>query len=100
MGWRVGSAAQPQIRPDLGFLDCSNRAPQIRRVASRTSRQAWGSLESVWTWKAETRQCVCQSSGMEVVMDNQGLQDSVAEIADALITTQGNLVAVFRTLWW
>jgi hypothetical protein len=38
-------------------------------------------------------------SGMEVVMDNQGLQDSVAKIADALITTQGNLVTVSRSLW-
>jgi hypothetical protein len=36
---------------------------------------------------------------MEVVMDNQGLQDSVAKIADALITTQGNLVTVSRSLW-
>jgi len=32
-------------------------------------------------------------------MDNQGLQDSVAKIADALITTQGNLVTVSRSLW-
>jgi hypothetical protein len=36
---------------------------------------------------------------MEVVMDNQELQNSVAQIADALITTQGNLVTVSRSLW-
>jgi hypothetical protein len=32
-------------------------------------------------------------------MDNQELQDSVARIADALITTQRNLVTVSRSLW-
>jgi hypothetical protein len=36
---------------------------------------------------------------MEIVMDNQELQDSVAKIADALITTQRNLVTVSRSLW-
>jgi hypothetical protein len=36
---------------------------------------------------------------MEVVMDNQELQDSVAKIAETLITTQGNLVTVSRSLW-
>jgi hypothetical protein len=36
---------------------------------------------------------------MEFVMDNQELQDSVAKIADALITTQRNLVTVSRSLW-
>jgi hypothetical protein len=36
---------------------------------------------------------------MEVVMDNQELQNSVAKIAEALITTQGNLVTVSRSLW-
>ena len=36
---------------------------------------------------------------MEVVMDNQELQNSIANIADALITTQGNLVTVSRSLW-
>jgi hypothetical protein len=36
---------------------------------------------------------------MEVVMDNQELQSSVAKIAEALITTQGNLVTVSRSLW-
>ena len=32
-------------------------------------------------------------------MDNQELQNSVAKIAEALITTQGNLVTVSRSLW-
>jgi len=32
-------------------------------------------------------------------MDNQELQDSVAKIAETLITTQGNLVTVSRSLW-
>jgi hypothetical protein len=32
-------------------------------------------------------------------MDNQELQSSIAKIADALITTQGNLVTVSRSLW-
>ena len=32
-------------------------------------------------------------------MDNQELQNSIAKIADALITTQGNLVTVSRSLW-
>jgi hypothetical protein len=32
-------------------------------------------------------------------MDNPELRDSVATIADALITTQGNLVTVSRSLW-
>ena len=32
-------------------------------------------------------------------MDNQELQDSVAKIADALITTQGLFVTVSRSLW-
>lgn len=36
---------------------------------------------------------------MEVVMDNQELQDSIAKIADVLITTEGNLVTVSRSLW-
>jgi hypothetical protein len=36
---------------------------------------------------------------MEVVMDNQELQNSVANIAEALITTQRNLVTVSRSLW-
>jgi hypothetical protein len=36
---------------------------------------------------------------MEVVMDNQELQNSIAKIADALITTEGNLVTVSRSLW-
>jgi hypothetical protein len=36
---------------------------------------------------------------MEVVMDNQELQDSVAKIAETLITTQRNLVSVSRSLW-
>jgi hypothetical protein len=36
---------------------------------------------------------------MEVVMDNQELQNSIAKIADSLITTQGNLVTVSRSLW-
>jgi hypothetical protein len=36
---------------------------------------------------------------MEVVMDNQELQDSVAKIAESLITTQRNLVTVSRSLW-
>ena len=36
---------------------------------------------------------------MEVVMDNQELQTSVAKIAEALITTQRNLVTVSRSLW-
>jgi hypothetical protein len=36
---------------------------------------------------------------MEVVMDNQELQKSVAKIADSLITTQRNLVTVSRSLW-
>jgi hypothetical protein len=36
---------------------------------------------------------------MEVVMDNQELQTSVANIAEALITTQRNLVTVSRSLW-
>jgi hypothetical protein len=36
---------------------------------------------------------------MEVVMDNQELQNSVAKIAETLITTQGNLVTVSRSLW-
>jgi hypothetical protein len=36
---------------------------------------------------------------MEVVMDNQELQSSVAKIAEALITTQRNLVTVSRSLW-
>jgi hypothetical protein len=36
---------------------------------------------------------------MEVVMDNQELQNSVANVADALITTQRNLVTVSRSLW-
>ena len=32
-------------------------------------------------------------------MDNQELRDSVAKIAETLITTQGNLVTVSRSLW-
>ena len=36
---------------------------------------------------------------MEVVMDNQELQTSVAKIAEALISTQRNLVTVSRSLW-
>jgi hypothetical protein len=32
-------------------------------------------------------------------MDNQGLQKSVAKIAETLITTQRNLVTVSRSLW-
>jgi hypothetical protein len=36
---------------------------------------------------------------MEVVMDNQELQDSVAKVAETLITTQRNLVTVSRSLW-
>jgi len=32
-------------------------------------------------------------------MDNQELQTSVAKIAEALITTQRNLVTVSRSLW-
>jgi hypothetical protein len=36
---------------------------------------------------------------MEVVMDNQELQASVAKIAETLITTQRNLVTVSRSLW-
>jgi hypothetical protein len=36
---------------------------------------------------------------MEVVMDNQELQNSVATIAETLITTQRNLVTVSRSLW-
>ena len=32
-------------------------------------------------------------------MDNQELQNSVAKIAEALITTQRNLVTVSRSLW-
>jgi len=36
---------------------------------------------------------------MEVVMDNRELQDSVAKIAETLITTQRNLVTVSRSLW-
>jgi hypothetical protein len=36
---------------------------------------------------------------MEVVMDNQELQNSVARIAETLITTQRNLVTVSRSLW-
>lgn len=32
-------------------------------------------------------------------MDNQELQNSVARIAEALITTQRNLVSVSRSLW-
>jgi hypothetical protein len=32
-------------------------------------------------------------------MDNQELQDSVAKIAETLITTQQNLVTVSRSLW-
>jgi hypothetical protein len=36
---------------------------------------------------------------MEVVMDNQALQNSVAKIAETLITTQRNLVSVSRSLW-
>jgi hypothetical protein len=40
-----------------------------------------------------------KSSVMEVVMDNQDLQNSVAKIAETLITTQRNLVTVSRSLW-
>jgi hypothetical protein len=36
---------------------------------------------------------------MEVVMENQELQNSVAQIAETLITTQRNLVTVSRSLW-
>jgi hypothetical protein len=36
---------------------------------------------------------------MEVVMDNQELQNSVAKIAETLITTQRNLVTISRSLW-
>jgi hypothetical protein len=36
---------------------------------------------------------------MEVVMDNQELLNSVAKIAETLITTQRNLVTVSRSLW-
>jgi hypothetical protein len=36
---------------------------------------------------------------MEVAMDNQELQSSVAKIAESLITTQQNLVTVSRSLW-
>jgi hypothetical protein len=36
---------------------------------------------------------------MEVVMDNQELQNSVAKIAETLITTQRNLVTVSRSMW-
>ena len=36
---------------------------------------------------------------MEVVMDNQELQNSVAKIAETLITTQRNLVTASRSLW-
>jgi hypothetical protein len=36
---------------------------------------------------------------MEVVMDNHELQNSVAKLAETLITTQRNLVAVSRSLW-
>jgi hypothetical protein len=36
---------------------------------------------------------------MEVVMDNQELEGSVAKIAETLITTQRNLVTVSRSLW-
>ncbi len=36
---------------------------------------------------------------MEVIMDNQELQTSVATIAETLITTQRNLVTVSRSLW-
>jgi hypothetical protein len=36
---------------------------------------------------------------MEVVMDNQELQNSVAKIAESLLTTQRNLVTVSRSLW-
>ena len=32
-------------------------------------------------------------------MDNQELQNSVAKIAETLITTQRNLVSVYRSLW-
>ena len=32
-------------------------------------------------------------------MDNQELQNSVAKIAETLITTQRNLVSVSRSLW-
>ena len=32
-------------------------------------------------------------------MDNQELQNSIAKIADALITTEANLVTVSRSLW-
>jgi hypothetical protein len=35
---------------------------------------------------------------MEVLMDNQELQNSVAKIAETLITTQRNLVTVSRSL--
>jgi hypothetical protein len=35
----------------------------------------------------------------EVVMDNQALQNSVAKIAETLITTQRNLVSISRSLW-
>jgi hypothetical protein len=36
---------------------------------------------------------------MEVVMDNQELQNSVARIAETLITTERHLVTVSRSLW-
>jgi hypothetical protein len=36
---------------------------------------------------------------MEAFIDDQELQDSVAKIADALITTQRSLVTVSRSLW-
>jgi hypothetical protein len=36
---------------------------------------------------------------MGVVMDNQELQNSIAKIAESLITTQRNLVSVSRSLW-
>ena len=32
-------------------------------------------------------------------MDNQELQNSIAKLADTLITTQRNLVTVSRSLW-
>jgi hypothetical protein len=32
-------------------------------------------------------------------MDNQALQNSVAQIAETLITTQRNLVTISRSLW-
>jgi hypothetical protein len=36
---------------------------------------------------------------MEAVMEDQELQNSVAKIAETLITTQRNLVTVSRSLW-